>query len=248
MRYDLLPVHGVNEACKVATSKLNKYAVNQWKYGMSWTEVLDSLKYHLSQFELGVDYTDDQVLHIAEVANNALILAEFYSTFPQGDDRIIAPVNKPIVCVDLDDTVFDFIGAYEKATGSKLANYWKSDYNMRDNLEKLDKDFWVNMPVIHTPTFEVDYYVTSRSIPIQWTQEAIEKNDLPRAEIYTLPWNTSKIETLKSLGCTIMIDDKYETFKECKANGIFCYLMDAPHNKHYNVGHHRIYDLNLNIK
>ena len=121
---------------------------------------------------------------------------------------------------------------------------------MKDNLEILreDKEFWVNMPVIHRPSFEVDYYVTARSIPIEWTQEAIQRNNLPKAKIYTLPWNVSKIETLKSLGVNVFIDDKNETFKECLNSGIFCYLMDAPHNQHYDVGHHRIYDLNLKIK
>ena len=121
---------------------------------------------------------------------------------------------------------------------------------MNENLKTLqkDKDFWVNMPVIHTPNFEIDYYVTARSIPIEWTQEAIQKNNLPKAKIYTLPWNVSKIETLKNLKVDIMIDDKFQTFKECLNSGIFCYLMDAPHNKHYNVGHHRITDLNLKIK
>ena len=104
------------------------------------------------------------------------------------------------------------------------------------------------MPVKNIPSFEVDYYVTARSIPIEWTQEAIQKNNLPKAKIYSLPWNVSKIDTLKSLGVEIFIDDKAETFKECLNSGIFCYLMDAPHNKHYNVGHHRIYDLNLPLK
>ena len=42
---------------------------------------------------------------------------------------------------------------------------------------------------------------------------------------------------------------KYETFKECLNNGIFCYLMDSKHNYYYtNVGHRRIYDLNLQLK
>ena len=53
---------------------------------------------------------------------------------------------------------------------------------------------------------------------------------------------------MKSLGVNVFIDDKNETFKECLNSGIFCYLMDAPHNQHYDVGHHRIYDLNLKIK
>ena len=121
---------------------------------------------------------------------------------------------------------------------------------MSSNLEQLknEKDFWVNMPVKNRPSFEVDYYITARSIPVEWTEEAIQKNNLPKAPVYSLPWNISKIDTLKKLGVNIMIDDKYATFKECKENGIFCYLMNAASNQHYNVGHHRIYNLDLRIK
>lgn len=250
IRYDLIPVQGINEVSKVLTEKLKKYGKNEWKYGIAWTEVISSLKNHLIKFESGEDFTEEGLLNIAEVAMDALILAEYYSIYPQGDDRIIAPVNKPIVALDLDDTVFDFLGSYSKKFNTELSDYWNGDYNMNENLQQLtqDKDFWVNMPVKNIPNFEVDYYVTARSIPIEWTQEAIQKNNLPKAPIYTLPWNMSKIETLKNLGVSIMIDDKYQTFKECLNSGIFCYLMDAPHNKHYNVGHHRIMDLNLKIK
>lgn len=250
IRYDLIPAHGSNEVSKVLTKKLEKYGKNKWKEGLPWTEVLSSLKNHLSKFEMGQDFTEEGLLHIAEVASNALILAEFYSIYPQGDDRVIASVNKPIVTVDLDDTIFDFLGSYEARFG-KVSDYWSGDYDMSKNLETLteDKDFWVNMSVKHRPTFEVDYYVTARSIPIEWTQEAIQKNNLPKAPIYSLPWNVSKIDTLKSLGANIHIDDKAETYKECLKNGIFCYLVDAPHNWYVKTaGHRRIYDLNLQIK
>jgi hypothetical protein len=250
IRYDLIPVQGITEVSKVLTHKLNDHKVNEWKYGISWTEVLSLLKKHLTEFELGNDFTEDGLLHIAEVASNALILAEYYSIYPQGDDRVLAPINKPIVGCDLDDVIFDFTGSYEKRFGTKLSDYWNGDYNMSENLKitQNEKEFWVNMPVKNIPSFEIDYYITARSIPIEWTQEAIQKNNLPKAPIYSLPWNVSKIDTLRELKVSIMIDDKFETFKECKENGIFCYLMDSNTNKHYNVGHHRIYDLNLKIK
>jgi hypothetical protein len=45
-----------------------------------------------------------------------------------------------------------------------------------------------------------------------------------------------------------MIDDKYDNYKEITNAGIFCYLMDAPHNQYYQVGHRRIYDLKIPIK
>lgn len=250
IRYDLIPQNGIKEVGKVLTAKLEKYQENQWKRGMKWTEVLSSLKHHLTEFELGNDYNSEKLLHIAEVATNALILCDFYHIYPQGDDRTIGIMHKPIVACDLDDTILSFRESYEKRFGTKLSDYWNGDYNMSDNLKTLqkEKDFWVNLPVKHRPTFDIDYYVTARSIPDEWTQECIQKNNLPKAPIISVPWNVSKIDILKELKVNIFIDDKAETFKECHQNGIFCYLMDSETNRHLNVGHRRIYDLKLELK
>ena len=242
IRYDLIPNFGLEEVHKVFTDKLNKYQKNQWTQGLKWSDVLNSLEHHLMEFKKGNDYNKEGLLNIAEVAMNALILADYYQTFPQGDDRIIKQVNNPVISCDLDDVVFDFLGSYESRFGVKLSSYWNADYNMPDNLKELqqDKEFWINMPIKSQIPFEVDYYVTARSIPVEWTQEAIQKNNLPKAPIYSLPWNVSKIETLKKLGVTVHIDDKFSTYKECKQNGIFCYLVTTDANKRYDVGHHRI--------
>ena len=242
IRYDLVPNLGLQEVCKILNTKLEKHERNEWKYGLSWTEVLSSLKKHLSEFELGHDFTKNNLLNIAYVAEEALILAEYYKIFPQGDDRVVVPCTSPIVCCDLDDVVFKFVETYEQRFNTKISEYWSGDYNMEENLKILqnEKDFWVNMPIKAYPPFEVDYYVTSRSIPLEWTKESIQKNNLPKAPIISLPWNVSKIETLKDVKCDIMIDDKINTFKECKNAGIFCYLVTTPANKRYNVGHHRI--------
>ena len=181
IRYDLLPAIGIQEVCKVLTQKLEKHSKNEWKYGINWSDALSTLKKHLIEFELGHDYTEEGLLNIAEVASQALILAEYYKIFPQGDDRQITPLTTNVVACDLDDVIFDFVGAYEKRFNTKMSDYWNGDYNMVDNLKELseDKDFWVNLPVISSIPFEVDYYVTARSIPTEWTQEAIQKNNLP---------------------------------------------------------------------
>lgn len=250
IRYDLTPQYGIEEVNKIFTSKLAKYKENQWKYGMKWTEVLSSLKKHLNQFEKGDDYTEENLLQIAEVAANALILCEFYHIYPQGDDRIIAPINKPIIALDLDNVVFDFNTAYEKRFDTKMNPYWKANYQMSEHLKELesDKEFWINIPVLHRPSFEVDYYVTARNIPVEWIEESLQKNGLPCAPVITVPWDASKVEVIKKHNITIMVDDKYSNYKEITEAGIFCYLMDAPHNQYYNVGHRRIYDLNIPIK
>ena len=242
MYYNLIPTKGIEEVHKVLNAKLNNHEINEWRKGLSWSEAISVLKKHLLKFEQGNDFDNDGLLHIAHVASQALLITEMYKCYPQGDDRILPQANNPVICCDLDDVIFDFTGSYEKKFNVKLSDYWEGDYDMATNLEKLksDKDFWVNMPVKTNIPFEIDAYVTARSIPIEWTKEAIQKNNLPKAKIISLPWNASKIDTLKNLKCDIMIDDKMATFKECKANGIFCYLVSTPANQHYNVGHHRI--------
>lgn len=250
VRYDLIPQYGIEEVNKVLTSKLTKYQENQWKKGIKWSEVLSNLKKHLAQFELGNDYTDEGLLQIGEVAMNALILAEYYHIYPQGDDRVIAPVNKPIIGCDLDNVIFNFNIAYEQKFGVKMNPYWKANYQMDEHLKELetDKEFWINLPILHRPSFEVDYYITARNIPVEWIEESLQKNGLPCAPVLTVPWDASKVSILKEKGITIMIDDKYENYKEINDAGIFCYLMDAPNNQYYKVGHRRIYDLNIPIK
>lgn len=242
IRYDLLPNFGLEEVHKVLNSKLKKYNIDDWKKGFLWRDILSSLNYHLLEFEKGNDFYENNLYHIASVAASALLLTEYYQIFPQGDNRTIKQVNNPIISCDLDDVIFSFVESYEDRFGIKMSSYWNGDYNMSENLKELqkDKDFWVNMPLKSSVPFEVDYYVTARSIPIEWTQEAIQKNNLPKAPIYSLPWNVSKIDTLKKLGVTIHIDDKFSTYKECQQNNIFCYLVTTEANKKYDVGHHRI--------
>ena len=250
IRYDLIPQYGIEEVNKILTNKLSKYKENEWKKGLKWTEVLSSLKKHLTYFEQGKDFTEEGLLNIAEVASNALILSEFYHIFPQGDDRIIAPVNKPIIGCDLDNVIFDFNTAYTNKFNVKMNPYWSCNYKMSDHLKELekDKDFWINLPVLHKPSFEIDYYITARNIPVEWIEESLYKNNLPCAPVLTVGWNESKINLLKMHNIDIMIDDSYKNYKEINDAGIFCYLMDSPTNQYYNVGHRRIYDLNIPIK
>ena len=249
-RYDLVPSHGIEEVCKVLTCKLNKYEQNEWKQGLKWTSVLSSLKRHLNAFEGGEDFTSDNLLHIAEVANNALILCEYYKVFPQGDDRVVAPVNRPKIALDIDGVIFDFDGEYQKRYNTTLNPYWNGNYQIKEHLEELkhDKEFWLNLPVLNRPSFEVDCYITSRLIPTEWTMESLQKHGLPCSPVYSIPFNASKLELLRELKIDLFVDDKWANFREATDNGIFCYLMDAPHNRHYNVGHRRIYNLDIPLK
>ena len=251
IRYDLVPQQGLNEVNKVLTSKLEEHQINEWRKGLSWSDAISILKKHLSEFELGNDFDERGLLHIASVASQALLLCEMYHCYPQGDDRIIGIYNTPIVALDIDDVCLDFIPAFEKKTGIKLNDYWNGSYEIGDKLKELssDKEFWTTLPTKHLPTFEPDMYITSRSIPVEWTKENLERNGFPCAPVYCVPWNESKVELMKKHNVSILIDDKPANYLDAIQNGIFCYLMDAPHNRYLkNIGHRRIYDLNLQLK
>ena len=249
IRYDLIPAQGITEVSKVLTHKLEKYDKNKWREGISWTEVLSSLKYHLTQFEQGIDYNEDGDLNIAEVASNALLLCEYYKIYPHGDDRPCLMRNRPIIALDIDDVCLDFKGSFQKRFG-KLNDYWAGSYNIGEQLEKIkdDKEFWTNLPALHLPSFEPSMYITSRSIPVEWTKENLQKMGFPCAPVYSVPFNESKLELLKKHNCSILIDDKPDNYKEATNAGIFCYLMHSDHNAWFKVPEHRrIHDLNLSF-
>jgi len=249
IRYDLVPPKGLEEVCKVLTSKLEKYNKNEWKFGLKWSDVLSSLKKHLNEFEQGRDFTEDKLLNMAEVAMNALLLCDYYTSFPHGDDRIINKPRRPRIVLDIDDTVLNFRTAFQERFGITLNNYWDGNYNMKEYLDELqnDKEFWVNLKPLHTVEFEPVAYLTSRSIPVEWAKECLQKNGFPCAPVYSVPYNESKVSLLKELNADCLIDDKPENYREALEAGIFCYLMDAPHNQFVEAGHRRIYDLNLSF-
>ncbi len=121
-------------------------------------------------------------------------------------------------------------------------------FNMHEKFKELskDKDFFVNMTVklpANQLPFEPHCYITSRSIPQKWTEEWLHKNGFPSVPVYSVPFNTSKLEAIKQSGIEVFVDDKYETFVELNKAGILCYLYSAPHNMKYNVGHKRVNNL-----
>jgi hypothetical protein len=154
----------------------------------------------------------------------------------------------PRIYLDIDDVIVDFQSAYADFFGTKVQKAWCNSNLMkrRLNILRKQKEFWTTIPVKTVPNFIPSGYVSARSIPKAWSLECFKKYDIPgRSNIHHVSWNVSKIELLKELGVSIFIDDKYETFKDCNNNGIFCLLMDASTNQKYKTPL-RIYDLDIN--
>ena len=248
MRFDLIPARSIKGVAKVFAKGVEKgYAEDGWRRNTKITHLINQLHKKLNDFENMKDIDDDGLWNIDKVAAYALMIHDLLATNPHHDDRFDQVSESPRIALDVDDVVADFLGGYATKTGDKLNPYWNASYDLPNKLRELasDEDFWVNLPVKHRPNFEPTCYISSRSIPVEFTQKFIQKAGLPCAPVYHVPWNESKVDVLKANKIDILIDDKPQNFLEATRNGIFCYLMDCSHNQDFDAKGRRIYDLNL---
>lgn len=248
-----IPVFANKEVAKVLTAYTKEYADNNWKLGMRWSKVLTTLKHHIAAFEAGEDYDkEDGILHMAHAMCNTMFLTEFYRIYPQGDDRQHQYLVLPKIGLDIDDVICDFVPAFIKKYDLQIPRNWCFSYKAEEyfkqlvsNQQELEK-FYLSLPSkINSDEipFEPHCYLTSRSVKKEITEQWIEKNGFACKPVYTVPFNTSKVEIAKKSGIDIFVDDKFENFVELNNAGITCYLFDAPWNQRYDVGHKRIKSL-----
>lgn len=92
-RYDLVPPDGLDSIVDVFTFGAAKYSDRNWELGMSWMDVVASLKRHLAAWEHGYSVDSESgLLHTAHLAWNALALLTYELRGIGTDDRPI--INK----------------------------------------------------------------------------------------------------------------------------------------------------------
>ena len=104
-------------------------------------------------------------------------------------------------------------------------------------------DFYLNLkPLTQAKDlpFEPHCYVTSRPVPVEVSEEWLDKHGFPSKPVYCVGMNQSKVQVVRDAGVEIFVDDKYENFMELNNAGIFTYLFSQPYNEKYKVGHMRI--------
>lgn len=249
-RFSLNPVFANEQKAKVFTFGAQKYGDYNWRKGFKWTDVIDSLERHLNAFKNGEDFDPESGLyHLAHLACNADMLLDFYKTFPEGDNRLHWYINQKRIGLDIDEVLSDFVSHYNKRFNIETTpEYWNFDENIRERLSILDQDkeFWLTMPPKISPEslpFEPTCYITSRTIPNEWSAEWIAKMGFPTMPVHTVGFNESKVDACKKFNLDIFVDDRFENFVDLNKNGVCCFLFDAPHNKRYDVGYKRIKDL-----
>lgn len=250
LRYDLVNAHAHAGMVDILTFGATKYAERNWEKGMRWSKVIASLERHLAAIKAGEDYDKESgKLHAYHVACNAHFLSAYYTIYPQGDDRPHRYLNQPRIGLDIDEVLGDWVGHWITRHGIEdRPEMWNFDRDIHKKFEEMkdDKEFWLTIPVKTSPCdipFEPACYITSRSIPIEWTQEWLDKNKFPAVPVYRVDFEHSKVEVAKQAKIDWYVDDRYENFVELNNAGICTFLFDAPHNKRYNVGYKRIKSL-----
>jgi 5'(3')-deoxyribonucleotidase len=249
IRYDLLEPFAIEKLAEVFTKGAKKYAPNNWLLGLPWMSTVASLERHLAKFKQGVDFDEEtNLLHIAHVAWNAMALISYYKYRPEFDNRLHTYLSRPKIGLDIDEVLADFISHWTKRYGQEVPEVWNFDRHIKDkfDLVKDDKEFWMSIPVKTKPSdihFEPHCYITSRSIPKEWTEEWLDKNGFPCMPVYSIGHNESKVEMAKKSGIELFVDDRFENFIDLNKAGICCFLFDAPHNQRYEVGYKRIFNL-----
>lgn len=248
-RHDLVPAYAQEQYARVLTFGATKYGEQNWRNGMPWSKIIASLERHLQAIKRGADVDEDSFqLHAAHVMCNAAFLTEYYKIYPQGDDRPHWYLKRPRIALDIDEVLADWVCHWTKHHGQVTPEFWNFDAKIKEKFDakKDDKDFWLSIPALIDPKdlpFEPCCYVTSRNIPTEWTEEWIASKGFPTMPVITVGHGQSKVQVLRDNKIDIFVDDRFENFAEINSAGICCYLMDALHNRRYEVGHKRIKSL-----
>lgn len=224
--------------------------------------VAGSAKRHIEAWIAGQDTDPDLgTAHLANAAWNLFALQEYSRIHPEFDDRPSSLNRNLQVALDIDGVICDFAPAALKRAGveATYSNAWFPSYKLNRVWKELvaDKSFWINLPRMFDPEemkFEPIAYVTSRIIPIEWTEEWIEKNGFPCNPIIQIdsskmdPANPgvhpSKLDMLRHIKADVIIEDNYSQFIHLLKAGFPVRLITTPFNKRWNVGTHRITHVN----
>lgn len=272
LRFELINPLGLKGMVQVLTKGANKYADHNWENGMPWSKVIASLKRHTNQLESGEDYDIDPScpdcqkstkenwqctnhtgeLHADLIQCNAHFLSTYYRIFPQGDDRYLNLRPKAKIALDVDEVICNWVGHWCELHKIEIPSSWYFQWDIRtlfDNMKatgELDT-FYSGLTARINPDempFEPVAYISHRPVAEEITKAWLERLGFPLKTVRHVEKREDKIKVCKELGVDIFVDDSYETYKAMNEAGICCFLMDAKHNRRYDVGFKRIKTLN----
>ena len=133
------------------------------------------------------------------------------------------------IALDLDDTIFDFLGAYkEMFPGEKNMQEAKITKNVL-SLRK-DKHFWENLPLLEMPNFEPYIYATKRINSKTYTRNCLSRYGLPIKPIYQIYSQAGNKATIIKGRCDVLVDDSAYNCYQAMRVGFPAILITRPHN------------------
>ena len=135
------------------------------------------------------------------------------------------------IALDLDDTIFDFLGAYKEAFPGERnminSNIDKNVFSLRKN-----KKFWENLPLLELPNFEPCIYATKRINSKVYTRNCLHRHGLPIKPIYQIyTQRGNKADIIKGR-CDVLVDDSVFNCYQALEVGFPAILITRPHNMH----------------
>lgn len=135
------------------------------------------------------------------------------------------------IALDLDDTIFDFIGAYRnlfpKDKDLKEPSITKNVLSLRR-----DKKFWEGLPLLEMPNFEPCIYATKRINSKVYTRNCLHKHGLPIKPIYQIYTQRGNKANIIKGRCDVLVDDSAFNCYQALEVGFPAILITRPHNMH----------------
>lgn len=251
-RFDLLEPYAIEQLAKVFTKGAEKYPANNWLKGLSWTGMLASLKRHLNEFEQGHDYDKEtELLHIAHVAWNAMALLSYHKHFPQGDDRYVNTKSLKKIGLDIDQVVAEWAKPWCEKYGFCTPTSFNFHRGIKEIFDEQYKsgelqEFYSKLePLVDFATlpFEPVVFISHRPVDVDISEKWLDMIGAPTRPVIHVKTREEKVAVAKQYKLDIFVDDNYDTFRDMNAGGVACYLLDAPHNRKFDVGYRRIKNL-----
>lgn len=253
VRHGLVPNESMHHISKRFTKGAAKYEVDNWKKGLHFSEIIDSMERHINAIKSGEFIDDDweeginkaygYSTHMDGVAVNAMMLLHHWFNHYPSD----LPIHGSNVRIGLDldgvcaDTCKHFDIEALHYRDKKFYNKWMDAI---DN----NKSSFEGIPLTEAAkgiVFEPVVYITARCESVREnTEKWLENSGLPWAPIV---FTRDKAEACKMHGVDTFVEDNFDNFQKLRREGIRCFLLDQPYNRKYLAGPEnrlRIYHLN----
>lgn len=133
------------------------------------------------------------------------------------------------IALDLDDTIFDFLGAYQSVFPGER-NMIGSIITQNVISLRKDKKFWENLPLLEMPNFEPCIYATKRINSKVYTRNCLNRHGLPIKPIYQMESQLGNKVTIIKGHCDVLIDDSVFNCYQALQVGFPAILITRPHN------------------